>query len=44
MLKRQYADDETTLREILLLADDKDAVAELDRQIMGQSPTITTDR
>lgn len=44
LLKRQYRDDPTALRELLLLADDKAAVADLDRQIMGQAKTIVTDR
>lgn len=44
MLKRQCADDTAALRELLLLADDREAVAELDRNIMNQNRTIVTDR
>lgn len=44
MLQRQYADDKTALRSLYELVEDRDALAELDRTIMGQSQTIVTDR
>lgn len=44
MLQRQYANEPTELRSLYELVGDRDAIAELDRQIMGQSSTITTDR
>lgn len=44
LLKKQYRDDVPALRELLLLVEDKEAVAELDREIMGQTATIVTDR
>jgi hypothetical protein len=36
LLKRQNRDDPTMLRELFVLVEDSDAVAELDRQMMSQ--------
>lgn len=44
MLKRQNKDNPAGLRELYELVGDKAALAALDRSIMGQSQTITTDR
>ena len=44
MLRRQYAHDPTELRNLYLLVDDLDAVAALDREIMGQPRQVATDR
>lgn len=45
LLKRQYktAGDHQALRELFTLVDDKAALAALDREIMGQPTTLTTD-
>lgn len=45
MLKRQYkaSGDNGSLRELYLLVEDRNAVAELDRQIMGQTGQVMTD-
>lgn len=44
LLKRAYkrAGDTTGLRELLVMVGDNAGVAELDRQLMGQSPSIET--
>lgn len=44
LLKRQFQADGDTdaLRDLFVLVDDKDAVAALDREKMGQTPTIQT--
>lgn len=40
MLKRQYRNDPHALRELYELVGDTDAIAALDRQIMGQGSSV----
>lgn len=44
LLKRNLRGDTDALRNLYTLTGDKNALAVLDREIMGQTPQITTSR